>query len=89
MNKIIFTEDRLFIAVCGQWCCGKTELIFQMLLRNIFYPNFSSINYFYRNEQPNFSTIERKVNIFLLSFLDLNSFLSWKIVCSYLAIPVK
>ena len=32
MNKIISTSDRLFMAVCGPSRCGKTELIFQMLL---------------------------------------------------------
>ena len=68
MNKIISTSDRLFMAVCGRLCCGKTELIFQMLLRNTFSPTFSSIYYFYQNEQPKFSTIERKVNIFFTKF---------------------
>ena len=56
------------MAVCGPSCCGKTELIFQMLLRNTFYPNFSSFCYFYQHEQPKFSTIERKVNIFFYKF---------------------
>ena len=68
MNKIISTSDRLFMAVFGPSCCGKTELIFQMLLRNTFYPNFSSIYYFYQHEQPKFSTIERKVNILFTKF---------------------
>ena len=56
------------MAVCGPSCFGKTELKFQMLLRNTFYPNFSSIYYFYQHEQPKFSTIERKVNIFFTNF---------------------
>ena len=51
------------MAVCGPSCCGKTELIFQILLRKTFYPTFSSIYYFYQHEQPKLSTIERKVNI--------------------------
>ena len=46
----------------------KKQLIFQMLLRNTFYPTFRSIYYFYQHEQPNFSTIERKVNIFFTKF---------------------
>ena len=68
MNKILSTSDRLFMAVCGRSCCGKTELIFQMLLRNTFYPTFSSIYNFYQHEQPKFSTIERKVIIFFTKF---------------------
>ena len=54
--------------VCGPSCCGKTELIFQMLLRNTFYPNFNSIYYFYQHEQPKFSSIERNLNIFFTKF---------------------
>ena len=68
MNKIISTSDRLFMAVCGPSCCGKTELIFQMLLTNTFYPKFKSIYYFYQHEQPKFSSIERNLNIFFTKF---------------------
>ena len=84
MNKIISTSDGLFMAVFGPSCCGKTELIFQMFLRNTFYPKFKSIYYFYQNEQPKFSCIERNLNIFSQSFLDLISFHSWKTVCLFL-----
>ena len=89
MNKIISTSDRLFMAVCGPSCCGKTELIFQMLLRNTFYPKFKSIYYFYQHEQPKFSSIERNLNIFSQSFLDLSSFHSWKTVCLFLTILAR
>ena len=68
MNKIISTSDRLFMAVCGPSCCGKTMLIFQMLLRDTFYPKFKSIYYFYQHEQPKFSSIERNLNIFFTKF---------------------
>ena len=84
MNKIISTSDRLFMAVCGPSCCGKTELIFQMLLRNTFYPKFKSIYYFYQHEQPKFSSIELSQ-----SFLDLSSFHSWKTVCLFLTILAR
>ena len=68
MNKIIPTSGRLFMAVCGPSCCGKTELIFQMLLRNTFYSKFNSNYYFYQHEQPKFSSIERNLNIFFTKF---------------------
>ena len=68
MNKITSTSDRIFMAVCGPSCCGKTKLIFQMLLRKNFYPKFKSIHYFYRHEQPKFSSIERNLNILFTKF---------------------
>ena len=89
MNKISSTSNSLFMVVCGPSCCGKTELIFQMLLRNTFYPKFTSLYYFYQHEQPKFSSIERNLNIFSQSFLDLISFHSWKTVCLFSAILAR
>ena len=68
MKNIISTTDRLFMAVCGPSCCGKTELIFKMLLQNTFSPKFESIFYFYQHEQPKFQFIERKINIQFMKF---------------------
>ena len=84
MNKIISTSDRLFMAVCGPSGCGKTEIIFQMLLKNTFFPNFKSIYYFYQHDQPKFQMMERNLNIYFL-----NSFHSWKTVCSSLTILAR
>ena len=70
IKKIKSTSDRFFMAVYGPSFCEKTELIFQILLRNTFCPNISSIYYFYQLEQPKFSTIERKVNIFFTKFSE-------------------
>ena len=56
------------MAVCGPSCCGKTELIFQLLLRNTFCPKFKSIYYFYQDEQPKFSSIERNLNVSFTKF---------------------
>ena len=68
MNKIISTTDRLFMAVCGPSCCGKTDLIFRMLLENTFSPKFLSIFYFYQHEQPKFKSLEAKLNIQFTKF---------------------
>ena len=38
MNKIIFTNDRLFMALVGPGGSGKTRLIYSMLASPIFYP---------------------------------------------------
>ena len=78
MNKIIPIRDRLFMAVCLPSCCGKTEFLFQMLLRSTFYPKIKSIYYLYQHSQPKFSSKERNLNFFSQSFLDLTSFHSWK-----------
>ena len=56
------------MGVFGPSCCGKTELIFQMLLRDTFYPKFNSNYYFYQHEQPKLSSIERNLNIFFTKF---------------------
>ena len=42
MNKIISTSDRLFMAICGPSCGGKTELIFQKLLKKNFTQNLKT-----------------------------------------------
>ena len=68
MNKIISFTDRLFMAVCGPSCCGKTALIFKMLLQNTFSPKFESLFYFYQHDQPKFQFIERKINIQFIKF---------------------
>ena len=56
------------MAVCRPSCCGKTELKFQINLRNTFYPKFKSIYYFYQHEQPKYSSIERNLKIFFTKF---------------------
>ena len=63
MNKIISTSGRLFMAVCRPSCCGKTELIFKMLLQGTFSPEFQKIFYFYQHDQPNYQSLEKKLNV--------------------------
>ena len=70
MNKIISTTDRLFKAVCGPSCCGKTELIFKMLLVGTFFPDFKTFYYFYQHDQPKFESLADKPNIHFKKFSD-------------------
>ena len=51
------------MAVCGPSCCGKTELIFKMLLHGTFSPEFQKIFYFYQHDQPNYQSLGKKLNI--------------------------
>lgn len=43
MNKVILTNDRIFMSVVGPSGCGKTDLIFKMLKSSTFYPRFTKI----------------------------------------------
>ena len=72
MNKIIFTTDRLFMSVVGPSGSGKTQLIFSMLATKTFYPRFQKIYFFYREIQPVFKEVERKLNIEFIPCLDFN-----------------
>ena len=63
MNEIISTSDRFLMTVSGPSCCGKTELIFKMLLNNTFSPKLQSFFCFYQHEKPKFESLERKMNI--------------------------
>ena len=60
------------MAVCGPSCCGKTELIFRMLIENTFSPKFLSIFYFDQHEQPKFKSLEAKLNIQFTKFSNFN-----------------
>ena len=70
MNKIIFTNDRLFMSVVGPSGSGKTRLIFSMLASQTFYPKFEKIYYFYKEFQPIFKEMSEKLVIEFVPCLD-------------------
>ena len=51
------------MSVCWPSCCGKTELIFKMLLHGTFSPEFQKIFDFYQHDQPKYQSLEKKLNI--------------------------
>ena len=59
MNKIISTQDRVFMAVVGPLGCGKTELIFKMLIGNTFYQNLTTL-FFYTEKYNKYTSKWRK-----------------------------
>ena len=61
MNKVILTNDRIFMAVVGPSGSGKTDLIFSMLQSSSFYPKFPIIYYFYKEFQDTFTAMQRKI----------------------------
>ena len=70
MNKIIFTNDRFFMAVVGPGGSGKTRLIVSMLASQTFHPGFSNVFYFYKENQPLFIEMEKNLNIEFVPCLD-------------------
>ena len=61
MNKIVFTDPRLFMAVVGPSGCGKTRLVFDMLLKGTFQPRYTKTYYFYQEYQELYKQMENKL----------------------------
>lgn len=70
MNKIIFTDERLFMSIVGPSGCGKTQLIFSMLAGDTFYPNFKKIYFFYHHYQPLYRRMQETLPIEFVSCID-------------------
>ena len=61
------------MAVSGPSGPGKTDLIFQMLLRGRFYSSYKKISFLYLHNQPKFSSFVSKHKI-VIEFIQLSSF---------------
>ena len=61
MNKIIFTDDRVFMSVVGPSGCGKSQLIFAMLNAKTFQPTFEKIYFFYQQYQSLYKEMQEKL----------------------------
>ena len=70
MNKIIFSNDRLFMSVVEPSGSGKTRLIFSMFASQSFYPKFEKIYYFYKEFQPIFKEMSEKLVYEFVPCLD-------------------
>ena len=68
MNKIISTEERIFMSVVGPSGSGKTDLIFKMLIGRTFSPKFNQIFYFYKEMQQIYINVQQKLNIRFIRF---------------------
>ena len=71
MNKIISTQDRVFMAVVEPSGCGKTELIFKMLSGNTFYSKFNHIIFLYREMQHIYIKMEQKLGMIFKKYANL------------------
>ena len=71
MNKVISTQDRVFMAVVEPSGCGKTELIFKMLSGNTFYPKFNNIIFLYREMQQIYIKMEKTIGVTFKKYANL------------------
>ena len=66
MNKVISTDQRVFMCICGSSGSGKTNLILDILSQNfetggLFKPCFHKIVYFYKYWQPIYNLFNQHV----------------------------
>jgi hypothetical protein len=70
MNKIIFTGNRLFMAISGLSGSGKTQLLYQMLAQNTFLPRPEKIYLFYQHFQEIYRKMQFEFNLELVPCID-------------------
>ena len=72
MNKIVFTNDRLFMALVGPGCPCKTRLIYSMLTSPSTFcsPIEKKTFYVYKVFQPLFQEMSERLNIEFIPCLD-------------------
>lgn len=71
MNKIIPTSDHVFMSMVGPSGSGKSQLIYDMLLKGTFQPKFNKILYFYQHFQPLYEEMLTTIsNIEFIQCLD-------------------
>ena len=68
MNKIIFTNDRLFMSLVGPGGSGETRLM--LASPTTFYPKLQK-TYFYEEYQPLFKEMTERLNIEFVPCLHL------------------
>ena len=61
------------MSVLGPLGSGKTDLIFQMLLRGTFYPSYNKLFYFYLLDQPTYRSFVSH-NKFDIEFIKMTNF---------------
>ena len=62
MNKVIFTENGLFISLVGPSDSGKTYLIHEGLKVGTFQPKFDKIYFFYQHLQPIYDVMQKEID---------------------------
>ena len=74
MNKIISTNERIFISLVGPSGSGKSRLIFDWLQIGTFQPEFDKIYYFYQHYQSLYGAMQTKIkNIEFVQGVDFDT----------------
>ena len=61
MNKLISTENRVFISLVGPSETGKSQLINNWLKIGTFQPKFDKIYFFYQHFQPLYDVMQKEI----------------------------
>ena len=61
MNKLISTENRVFISLVGPSETGKSQLIYNWLKIGTFQLKFDKIYFFYQHSQPLYVVIQKEI----------------------------
>ena len=61
MNKLIFTENRVFISLVGASESGKSQLIYNWLKIGTFQTKFDKIYFFYQHSQPLYDVMQKEI----------------------------
>ena len=61
MNKLISTNNRVFISLVGPSETGKSQLIYNWLKIGTFQPKFDKIYFFYQHSQPLYDVMQKEI----------------------------
>ena len=61
MNKLISTQNRVFILLVGPSETGKSQLIYNWLKIGTFQPKFDKIYFFYQHSQPLYDVMQKEI----------------------------
>ena len=59
MNKVILTDNQVFMSLVGASGSGKTTLLYKLLTLPVFQPRYQSIIFFYQHYQEAYEQLKR------------------------------
>ena len=61
MNKVIPTDNHVFMSLVGPSGSGKTTLLYKLLTLPVFQPRYQSVIFFYQHYQEAYEKLKRDV----------------------------
>ena len=62
MNKVIPTDNHVFMSLVGPSGSGKTTLLYKLLTLPVFQPRYQSVSFFYQHYQEAYEKLKRDVS---------------------------